>query len=91
MPQITVTLTGSFSDRGAKIDDCRLTLSGIAGGPQSATQAVTVGDHLLEWSVNGAPGASYSVALGGDTQPWEKSFTINGDGGDDGFKNFSAK
>jgi hypothetical protein len=90
MLQITVTLTGKFTDRAATIDGYKLTLAGVAGGPQSATKTVTKGPHTLSWSVNAAPGSSYSVAVDGDTDPWEKTFTIRRSS-DDGSHEFSAK
>ncbi|WP_437964868.1 hypothetical protein WMF04_35090 [Sorangium sp. So ce260] len=89
---VTVTLTGRFSNRAASIDGVRLTLAGVAGGPQSATRkGISEGPHTLSWSVNGEPGASYNVSISGDTDAWEHVFNMTDRGIDDGNKVFTVK
>jgi hypothetical protein len=87
---VIITLTGKFRSSAVSVDDEDLPLSGGGEACSATLRGISEGSHKLTWSVDGTAGSEYTVSLSGDTDPWERPFTMVG-GSDDGNKHFTVK
>lgn len=77
---VIIKLQGSFTNKSAAVDGWTVLLSGTSTtftGKVSLPQ----GEHRLEWAVQGMPGATYTVAISGDTADWSRADLLIGDDG----------
>jgi hypothetical protein len=87
---VTITLSGTFGQSGAKLDQRVLALFG-AHSDWSATMRLDAGEHSLLWSVTGPPGAAYTISIMGISNPWSRDdLTIGEDSRDEGSLDFQV-